>query len=167
MLFWGHSTVKKLSTLAVYNLIYIYVRLGRVINYSSTLPWLRVDLVTFLLKHLASELGASQNRSKLVKFGFRQKNCHRKMIYKGKIFTCRGVMCTIRFSQFPAVWLFKQWWDPTPLRRHHCWDSHFVPCAISGTLAILTMVDPPGVTIVEIATLSLVQFPALWLFLQW
>ena len=165
MLFWGTSTVKKLSTLAVYNLIYIYVRLGRVINYSSTLPWLRVDLVTFLLKHLVSELGASQNSSKLAKFRFRQKNCHRKVIYKGEIFTCRGVMSTIRFSQFPAFWLFKQWWDPPQL--HHCWDSHFVPCKISGTLAILTMVDPPNFTIVEIAILFLVQFPELWLFLQW
>ena len=62
--------MKKLPTLVVYNLIYIYGRLGRVINYSSTLPCLRVDLVIFLLKHLASELGASQNSSKLAKIQF-------------------------------------------------------------------------------------------------
>jgi len=54
-----------------------------------------------------------------------------------------------------------------PPQLHHCWDSHFVPCKISGTLAILTMVDPPNFTIVEIAILFLVQFPELWLFLQW
>ena len=112
MLCWGTSTVKKLSTLAVYNLTYIYVRLDWVINYSSTLPWLRADLVTFLLSHLASEVGASQNRSKLAKVRFRQRNCHRKMIYKGKIFTHRGVMSIIRFSKFPAGWLFSQWLTP-------------------------------------------------------
>ena len=41
---------------------------------------------------------------------------------------------------------------------------------ISRSLAIQAMVDPPpppSVTIVEIATLFLVQFPELWLFSQW
>ena len=60
------------------------------------------------------------------------------MIYKGKIFTHRGVMSIIRFSKFPAGWLFSQWLTPAP-----------------------------RVTIAEIATLFLVQFPELWLFSQW
>ena len=50
-------------------------------------------------------------------------------------------MSIIRFIKFPALWLFSQWL--TPPRGYHCWNSHFVPCWISGTLAILPMVDPP------------------------
>ena len=46
---------------------------------------------------------------------------------------------------------------------------HYTFQPISRSLAIQTMVGtpPPNFTIVEIAILFLVQFPALWLFLQW
>ena len=46
--------------------------------------------------------------------------------------------------------------------------DHYMFQPISRTLAILIMVDPPpSFTIVEIAILYLVQFPAQWLFSQW
>jgi len=51
----GISILRKWSTLGVYSLTYIHVRLDLVINYSSTIPRLRVDLVTFPLRHLVSE----------------------------------------------------------------------------------------------------------------
>ena len=46
---------------------------------------------------------------------------------------------------------------------------HYTFQPISRSLAIQTMVGPPppSVTIVEIATLFLIEFPELWLFLQW
>ena len=142
MLCWGTSTVKKLSILAVYNLTYIYVRLDRVIKYSSTLPWLRVDLVTFPLRHLASEVGASQNRSNWLKSDFARKNTVIERWFTKAKFYSQGGNVHYTFHQISRSLAILPMVDPPP-PGYHCWNSHFVPCWISGTLAILPTVDPP------------------------